>query len=35
MLIVGLSLLLLAARPFLMKRLDWRQRLGFAAKDST
>jgi len=35
MLIVGMSLLLLAARPFFMKRLDWRQRLGFAAKDST
>ena len=35
MLIVGMSLLLLAARPFFMKRLDWRQRLGFATKDST
>jgi hypothetical protein len=27
-------MLLLGVRPFLMKRLDWRQRLGFAAKDS-
>jgi len=35
MLMVGLSLLLLGVRPFLMKKLDWRQRLGFAAKDST
>ena len=34
MLIIGLSMLLLGVRPFLMKRLDWRQRLGFAAKDS-
>ena len=34
MLTVGLSLLLLGVGPFLMKRLDWRQRLGFAAKDS-
>jgi putative tricarboxylic transport membrane protein len=34
MLMVGLLLLLLALRPFVMKRLDWRQRLGFAAKDS-
>jgi putative tricarboxylic transport membrane protein len=34
LLTVGLSLLLLAVGPFLMKRLDWRQRLGFAAKDS-
>jgi putative tricarboxylic transport membrane protein len=34
LLTVGLSLLLLGIGPFLMKRLDWRQRLGFAAKDS-
>jgi putative tricarboxylic transport membrane protein len=34
MLTVGLSLLLLGIGPFLMKRLDWRQRLGFAAKDT-
>jgi putative tricarboxylic transport membrane protein len=34
MLMVGLLLLLLALRPFVMSRLDWRQRLGFATKDS-
>jgi putative tricarboxylic transport membrane protein len=35
MLMIGLLLLLLGVGPFIMKRLDWRQRLGLAAKDST
>ena len=34
MLMVGLSLLILGVRPYLMNRLDWRQRLGFAGKNS-
>jgi putative tricarboxylic transport membrane protein len=35
MLMIGLALLLLGIRPFLMKGLDWRQRLGFAGKESS
>src|SRR5688572_631264 len=35
MLIVGLALLLLNIFTTVMKKVDWRQRLGFATKDST
>jgi putative tricarboxylic transport membrane protein len=35
MLMIGLALLLLGIRPFLIKSLDWRQRLGFAGKESS
>jgi putative tricarboxylic transport membrane protein len=34
MLIVGLALLLLGIGPSVMKRLDWRQRFGFAGKEN-
>ncbi|HSF56921.1 MAG TPA: tripartite tricarboxylate transporter permease [Candidatus Binatia bacterium] len=34
MLMVGLALLLLGNLPFLAKRLDWRQRVGFAGKEN-
>jgi putative tricarboxylic transport membrane protein len=34
MLMIGLALLLLGSFPFLVKRLDWRQQVGFAGKDS-
>jgi putative tricarboxylic transport membrane protein len=33
MLMVGLALLLLGSFPFLMKRFDWRQQIGFAGKE--
>jgi putative tricarboxylic transport membrane protein len=33
MLMVGLALLLLGSFPFLVKRLDWRQQVGFAGKE--
>jgi putative tricarboxylic transport membrane protein len=34
MLMVGVTLLLLGSLPFLAKRLDWRQRVGFSGKES-
>jgi len=33
MLMLGLALLLLSVVPFFMKKVDWRQRLGFAARE--
>jgi putative tricarboxylic transport membrane protein len=35
MLMVGLALLLLGSFPFLVKRLGWRQQVGFASKESS
>src|SRR5712692_9692757 len=35
LLAVGVTLLLLGIRPFLMRKLDWRQKLGFADKETS
>jgi putative tricarboxylic transport membrane protein len=35
MLMVGLTLLLLGSFPFLVKRVGWRQQVGFASKESS